>query len=278
MVFPFVLQAQQKADNVDVPRTISYQGLLTTPGGSTLPDGTYEITVALYADALGQEQVWHDTYQAPVHNGVFNLYLGNGATPLPSSTEMNRPLWVGTSINGSEKMLPLTPLTASPYALNLPDHTITTGKLADGAVTAEKVDMDYISGVTVNGEKITGAGTVLDIRSSDDIAIEYDEVNKSLNISRPHQTQNIDPDKSGAQVLAPSGVATDEVWSKTGDVWDISVPEIPCGNKHRLDWNKRQCQLYNPSKQYRICRWWKPACHAIPAQRYQCKYTWWTQR
>ncbi len=198
MLFPLLLHAQKQADNADVPRTISYQGLLTAPGGNTVPDGTYEITVGLYADALGQEQVWHDTYQAPVHNGVFNLYLGNGATPLPSSTEMNRPLWVGTSINGSEKMLPLTPLTASPYALNLPDHAITTGKLADGAVTAEKVDMDYVSGISVNGQKISGKGTVLDIRSSDDIGIEYDEVSKSLLIrSQPHSiAQKSDQDKT----------------------------------------------------------------------------------
>lgn len=210
----------QRTGEPDVPRTISYQGMLTSADGAPLPDGNRTVTVALYGDEAGTQLLWQDGYQVTIRGGVFNLYLGSNR-PLPSSSEMNRPLWVGTAVDGHQEMRPLTPLSASPYALNLPDRAVTTGKLADGAVTADKVEMDYVKGFRVNGQEITAKGAILDIRGSDDIALEYDKEMNVLSISRGTQGAADDPEKKGASVLA--GTATDEVWSKTGDIWDISA-------------------------------------------------------
>lgn len=202
----------QKNQDLDVPRTISYQGLLTSTDGTPLPNGSYQITVTLYGDEAGTRPLWTDSYTTTTFGGVFNLYLGSNK-PLPTSNEMNRPLWVGTAVDQTDEMRPLTPLSSSPYALNLPDRAITTKKLAEGAVTAEKVDMEYISGVSINGQKISGKGTVLDIRSSDDIALEYDEVSNTLNIRGQDQQGVIDSEKDGASVLA-SPLA----WDSQGDL------------------------------------------------------------
>lgn len=153
-----------------------------------LPNGTYDITVTLYADEAETTPIWKSTYNTSVHNGIFNLYLGSGDTPLPSSQQMNRPLWVGTSVNGSNQMLPLTPLTSSPYALNLPDKAVTTGKLADGSVTAEKMGTPYVAGIALNGKTITADGTVLNIEVGDGIALTFDEETRTLKLSKAAPT------------------------------------------------------------------------------------------
>lgn len=177
-----LVYAQQKAD---IPRVISYQGLLTSSQGSPLADGEYSITVTLYGDEQGSDKVWQDTYTAKVLGGVFNIYLGSGNTALPTPDRMNKALWIGTRVDGSEELRPLTRLSATPYAINVPDHAITTDKLADGAVTSDKVDMDYISGVSVNGKKIEGKGTVLNIQGGKDISVDYDDATQSIVIGSP---------------------------------------------------------------------------------------------
>jgi hypothetical protein len=207
----------QQSSTLDVPRTISYQGLLTSNDGTPLPNGVYDITVTLYADETGANGIWQGTYHADVLNGVFNIHLGSGNAPLPEPAQMNRPLWVGTSINGSGLMTPLTPLTSSPYALNLPDQAVTTTKLADGAVTAEKVDMDYISELQIDGQKVSAKGTVLNLVSTPNVPLNYDEMTRSITVGRlPVQTGD---KEKGAGVL----VNQDQVWSSIGDGWDIAA-------------------------------------------------------
>ncbi len=201
----------QKTGETDVPRTISYQGMLTSTDGAPLADGQQRVTVTLYADPAGTIPVWQETQNTTITDGIFNLYLGS-TQPLPSSAELNRPLWVGTALNGELEMRPLTPLSASPYALNLPDRAVTTGKLADGAVTAEKVEMDYVKGFRVNGQEISVKGAILDIRGSDDIALRYDEATGSLQIGQASNRTH-DPEKGGASVLATNN----DVWTMRGN-------------------------------------------------------------
>src|ERR1035437_10313650 len=74
--------------------TISYQGSLTGPDGQRVPDGKTQIEVSLWTDANGEgTRVWHDSFETDVRGGIFNLQLGS-QTPLPTSTEMDKPLWL----------------------------------------------------------------------------------------------------------------------------------------------------------------------------------------
>lgn len=194
------LHAQQ-ATEVDVPRTISYQGMLTSVSGAPMSDGIYNISVTMYADEEGTKPVWTDSYRVALVGGVFNLYLGNGNAPLPGPDIMSRPLWVGTSVNGSDLMQPLTPLAASPYALTVPNNSITNGKLADNSVTAEKVDMNYVAGIRVNGREFTGRGSVLSLESSDDIDLRFDDATGSVVIGAGSASTEGDRNKKGASLL-----------------------------------------------------------------------------
>lgn len=208
--------AQSTLLSPDVPRTISYQGLLSSPDGAVLPDGAYQVTVALYSDPQGSREVWRDSYTTQVTAGVFNLYLGQGR-PLPEPGSISMPLWIGTSVDGGAEMRPLTPLSASPYALNVPDASITTAKVADGAITSEKIDMDYVAELQVDGEKISAKGTVLNLVSTPAVPLNYDEQTQSLTIGKmPAITSD---GEKNASVLAGGPI----VWSVNGDGYDVST-------------------------------------------------------
>src|SRR5690606_25345942 len=69
------LQGQTTIPATDIPRTISYQGLLTSTDGVPFADGEYGITVTLYGDEQGTRPVWRQTCTTQVSGGIFNLYL-----------------------------------------------------------------------------------------------------------------------------------------------------------------------------------------------------------
>ncbi len=210
---PSTFFAQQKPQN-DIPRIISYQGILTSSDGKAITDGTHSIQVTLYADPAGNEVIWQDTYDVATLNGVFNLLIGNGQSPLPSTTLMSRLLWVGTRVNGQDEMRPLTPLTASPYALTLPNQAITTEKIADGAITPEKLSFSYLSKLKVNGEDANNQGTVLNITSGDGIELNYEESTQTLQIARSNSNlANSDEEKSTSILTPNSG----DYWSEAGN-------------------------------------------------------------
>lgn len=209
--------AQSTITATDVPRTISYQGLLSSTDGTPFADGEYGITITLYGDANGRTPIWNDSYRTQVNGGLFNLYLGEGK-PLPGAEAMNRPLWIGTSVNGAPEMRPLTPLAASPYAFNVPDKAITGNKIADGTITAEKLAIEYVGEVQVDGQKVSAKGAALNLVGTPSVPLTYNEETQSLTIGRlPAQTGDRE---KGASALV---TGTQNVWSVTGDGWDVGT-------------------------------------------------------
>ena len=94
------LQAQSLPVVQDVPHTISYQGLLQDTTGNPAKDGMYTIIMRLYGDAQGVQKVWQDTFTVNVQQGIFNVMLGGGASPLPDAGTMNAPLWLSMQVAG----------------------------------------------------------------------------------------------------------------------------------------------------------------------------------
>jgi hypothetical protein len=44
-----------------IPRTISYQGVLTDASGNVKPDGDYTITFSFYENEAGGDAIWSET-------------------------------------------------------------------------------------------------------------------------------------------------------------------------------------------------------------------------
>jgi hypothetical protein len=101
-----------------IPRTLSYQGVLTNDAGVAVPDGDYNLTFHIYDAAAGGSALWTEAKVVTVIKGTFNAILGASvAIDLP----FDKPYWLGIQVEGNPELAPRTELAAAPYALNVAD-------------------------------------------------------------------------------------------------------------------------------------------------------------
>ena len=198
------VSAQQRISE-DIPRIITYQGFLSTPSGEIAPSGEFPVTFRLYGDAEGSEVIWEGTYDTPIERGLFSAELGSGTFPLPEGSKMSRSLWLGVRIGENPEMSPRTLLSASPYALTIPD----------GSVTAEKLGTEYVSAITIDGRKVTGRGLPLNITGGEGIALSYDPEGESLRIGLRNDPATEENEKD-RRTQAANG-SPPVPWSETGN-------------------------------------------------------------
>ncbi len=156
----------------DVPRIISYQGIIKSATGAPLY-GNHKVSVAFYNNSDGTEMIWQGEYVAPVENGVFNILLGSGAYPLPSPKVMNRTIYVGVKVDGGAEMRPLSMLAGVPYAITV----------SDSAITKEKMAVNYLGGIALDGKTITKKGGVLNLKPGLGIDLLYDQESNTLSLN-----------------------------------------------------------------------------------------------
>jgi hypothetical protein len=145
--------------SAQVPRTISYQGVLTAKAGTPIPDGKHVLLLALYATRTGAVVLYSKQDTVTTTNGYFSTLLDS----IPTAVTFNGPMWLGVSVDGGSELSPRGPLTAAPYSLNVPsstaavtqitsnDKTVTitnpTGPTVDLSVKAPTVTWSSITGV-----------------------------------------------------------------------------------------------------------------------------------
>src|SRR5436190_6414081 len=189
-----ILLAMSCLSCVASAQTISYQGQIAKTDGMPL-EGTHRISVSLWSSESGGTPVWTDEFVTNVRQGVFNLQLGSNS-PLPLE-EMDKPLWLSTSIDGETPAV-RTELSAVPYALS--SNTLST---------------DYVSSISVNGRKLTGIGSQLNIETKG-IDASYDEATSSLMLALSEVANS-----KGANVQ--SGSPSTVWWGELGNT-SITVP------------------------------------------------------
>ncbi len=99
----------------EAPLEISYQGLLKTDTGETVPDGDYSLEFTIYDAASGGTILWGETQSAAVEDGIFNVILGMVNI---LNMEFNDHYWLGVAIDGDPELSPRIRLVSSAYALN----------------------------------------------------------------------------------------------------------------------------------------------------------------
>jgi hypothetical protein len=135
-----------------IPKTLNYQGVLTNAEGETVPDGDVNFVFRIYPRPTGGGALWTEEQILPVEDGVFNAMLGS-KTPL--DMDFNQPLFLSISINDDGELSPRFELACAAYsfeALTVADDAISTTKLRDNAVTADKIDDGQVV-KSVNGLK-----------------------------------------------------------------------------------------------------------------------------
>ena len=125
--------------------TIAYQGRLADADGTPITD-TVNMEFRLYDVASGGiflwEELWTGSNSVQVSDGLFNAMLGS-LTPIPQSVITGHDsLFLGITVGTDDEMTPRVQLGTVPFAvqaLTVPDGSITTAKLADGAINGDKV-------------------------------------------------------------------------------------------------------------------------------------------
>ncbi len=125
--------------------TLAYQGRLADSAGPPLT-GTYNMIFRLYDVPTGGAPLWEEQWTGSngvrVSDGLFNVMLGS-LEPIPAGVIAGREqLWLGITVGTDDEMQPRVQLGSVPWAvqaLTVPDGSITTEKIADGAVTSLKL-------------------------------------------------------------------------------------------------------------------------------------------
>ena len=109
---PALLSFLASVAMAQAPDSMAIQGSMTNQGGAVV-DGTYAVTVALYASDNAVAPEWTETQAIPVTDGVFSLILGD--TIALSAAVVGASSHVGLTVE-NEPELPRTPLHSVAFA------------------------------------------------------------------------------------------------------------------------------------------------------------------
>jgi len=101
------------ACGAQAPRTIGYQGYLTTTGGVPV-SATVAMAFSLYDVPSGGAPLWTEMRPVEVNNGSYSVQLGEFA---PLSLPFDRPYYLGVTVEGDAEMAPRQRMAAAPYVL-----------------------------------------------------------------------------------------------------------------------------------------------------------------
>jgi hypothetical protein len=122
--------AAATAVRAQIPRTISFQGLLMNAQGQPISDGNHIVVLVIYDQANGGTVLFQETQTVQVLRGVFNTVIG-GATAggIPPSVTFDRPYFLGVAVDEGPELSPRTPMTSVPYAM----HAAVADKVIGGS-------------------------------------------------------------------------------------------------------------------------------------------------
>lgn len=99
-----------------IPRTLSYQAVLTDKSGTPKPDGAYDVTFRLYDVDKGGVELWTETQTLDVSRGLFSAVLGS-VTPFGDDLTFTQPYWLSLEVAPDPELASRLPLTATGYSL-----------------------------------------------------------------------------------------------------------------------------------------------------------------
>jgi hypothetical protein len=158
--FPGVA-APSQAPSAASTATIPYQGRLADTGGSPVT-GMQNMEFRIYNVPTGGTPLWEELWTGgnavSVSDGLFSVMLGSLNTGLASVVQTHDELYLGITVGTDSEMSPRVQLGSVPIsiqALTVPDDSITSNKIVDGAVGNSEIAIDAVSSAEILDGSIT---------------------------------------------------------------------------------------------------------------------------
>lgn len=94
-----------------IPKLISYHGILTDTMGKPKLDGEYNFTFRFYESYTGGKALWSESKKLKVKEGLYSTNLGN-ETPFGSNLNFDKPYWLSIQIGTEPELSPRIALTS----------------------------------------------------------------------------------------------------------------------------------------------------------------------
>jgi len=111
-----LLIAMPLLSTAQIPRILSYQGVLADSLGNPKADGTYTFTFRFYSSPEGGGALWAEQKTILVKKGLFSTNLGDQVV-FGSALTFTQPYWLGIQIASDPELSPRILLTSAGYSL-----------------------------------------------------------------------------------------------------------------------------------------------------------------
>ena len=126
------------------PPLMNFQGRLAKPDGTPVADGTYSVRFSFWDALSAGTEKWTQTVDpVTVRNGVFSTLLSVDTPGL-----FARDLWLEIKIGANDALTPRQRFVSVAYAMKagtVADGSITSASIAEGAITASKLDANIFT-------------------------------------------------------------------------------------------------------------------------------------
>jgi len=156
----FTWQPRQQVGPSDIlgPARLPYAGQLSDASGQPLPDGSYDLTLALYQAAEGGEPRWNEAQPGvALQGGAFSVQLGSAA-PLDQDAIDQGARWLEVTARRPGESAPVAQAARQKVTIPPPPHTPGPGEPpgdippagAGGPGVADAPHMGYIFNIRVD--------------------------------------------------------------------------------------------------------------------------------
>ena len=147
-----------------VPRIITYQGVLADVNGTPVLDGNRTLTMSIYDAPTGGNLLYTETQNVQFVRGVFNVGIGS-VTPFPASLTFDRPYYVGITVDNNQELSPRTELTSGAYAMrsSMADVANAISPNATGVVTNVNGQSGAVNLVGAGSTTVTQSGNTITV-------------------------------------------------------------------------------------------------------------------
>ncbi|MGH7596676.1 MAG: hypothetical protein ACREOI_10010 [bacterium] len=197
--FPFISHAQ-------IPRTLSYQGVLTDNAGKPRPDGNYTFTFRFYTSPTGGTAIWSESRSLPVKNGLFSTMLGEQTT-FGAAVKFDKPYWLSIQVGNEPELSPRIALTSVGYSfssLRADTASVSVASLADTTWRHSGANIYRLNGNV--GVGTTAPTTKLEVAGRTKTQVL--EITGGSDLAEPFEISESQPIPKGALVIIDDDPAT----------------------------------------------------------------------